>query len=40
MHAILPIKNKGKTDWTYAWVPVIGSILGATIAAGLYILIN
>ena len=40
MHAILPIKNKGKTDWTYAWVPVIGSILGATIAAGLYVLIN
>lgn len=37
MHAILPIDNKGKTDWTYAWIPVVGPILGSTIAACLYL---
>lgn len=37
MHAILPIKNKGASDWAYAWVPVVGPIIGATIAAILYL---
>jgi glycerol uptake facilitator protein len=36
-HAILPIKNKGTSDWSYAWIPVIGPILGATLAALLYL---
>ncbi len=36
MHAILPIKNKGNSDWSYSWVPVVGPILGAII--GSYIL--
>ena len=40
MHAILPIKNKGKSDWTYAWVPVIGPIIGALLAAFVFILLN
>lgn len=40
MHAILPIKNKGKTDWSYAWVPVIGPMLGAIVAGGLYLFLN
>jgi glycerol uptake facilitator protein len=39
MHAILPIKNKGGSDWTYAWVPVLGPIIGAAIAAYVYMLI-
>jgi glycerol uptake facilitator protein len=39
MHAILPIKNKGGSDWTYAWVPVLGPIIGAALAAYVYILI-
>ncbi len=34
MHTILPVK--GSSDWSYAWIPVIGPILGAVIAAGLY----
>jgi len=36
MHAILPIKSKGTSDWTYAWIPILGPILGGSIAALLY----
>ena len=38
-HFILPIKDKRDSDWNYAWVPILGPILGAAIAAGLYILV-
>jgi glycerol uptake facilitator protein len=37
MHAILPVQGKGKSDWEYAWIPVIGPIVGATLAALLYL---
>ena len=33
MHAILPIKDKGGSDWSYSWIPVIGPITGGIIAA-------
>ncbi len=36
MHAILPIPGKGPSDWGYAWIPVVGPIVGAVIAALLY----
>jgi glycerol uptake facilitator protein len=36
MHAILPIKNKRDSDWGYAWIPVVGPICGAMIAASVY----
>jgi glycerol uptake facilitator protein len=36
MHFILPIKNKGKSDWPYSWIPVAGPILGGLLAAGIY----
>lgn len=32
-HAILPIKGKGSSDWGYAWVPVVGPLVGGAIAA-------
>lgn len=32
-HAILPIKNKGNSDWSYAWIPVVGPIVGGVLAA-------
>jgi len=33
MHAILPIKDKASNDWGYSWIPVIGPITGASLAA-------
>ena len=36
MHAILPIKNKGGSDWGYSWIPVVGTLIGGAIAAILY----
>lgn len=35
-HAILPIANKGGSDWSYSWIPVVGPILGACAAALLW----
>ncbi|RZU64298.1 glycerol uptake facilitator protein [Microterricola gilva] len=32
MHAVLPIKGKGGSDWSYSWVPVVGPLLGGLIA--------
>ncbi len=32
-HAILPIKGKGTSDWSYAWVPVVGPLIGGALAA-------
>ncbi|MFF2272491.1 MIP/aquaporin family protein [Agromyces sp. NPDC058136] len=31
-HAILPIKGKGGSDWSYSWVPVVGPIIGGVLA--------
>ncbi|MBD3880078.1 MAG: aquaporin family protein [Quinella sp. 1Q5] len=31
-HAILPIAGKGGSDWGYAWVPVVGPLVGAAVA--------
>ncbi len=36
-YALLPIKGKGHPDWAYSWVPVVGPLLGATIAGLLYL---
>ncbi|MFJ4928484.1 MIP/aquaporin family protein [Streptomyces sp. NPDC088736] len=36
VHALLPLPNKGGSDWSYAWVPVVGPLIGGAIAAGLY----
>lgn len=38
-HAILPIKGKGTSGWDYSWIPVVGPVAGAVIAAGLYLLL-
>ena len=36
VHALLPLPNKGGSDWSYAWIPVVGPLIGGAIAAGLY----
>lgn len=38
-HALLPFSNKGSSDWAYSWVPVIAPLVGAVIAAGLFMLL-
>jgi glycerol uptake facilitator protein len=32
-HAVLPIPGKGGSDWEYAWIPVVGPILGGIAGA-------
>ena len=34
-HAVLPIAGKGGSDWAYAWVPILGPLIGASIAGGI-----
>lgn len=31
-HAVLPLNGKGSSEWHYAWIPILGPILGAIIA--------
>ena len=38
-HAILPIKDKGGSGWHYSWVPVVGPVIGAAAAAGVFLLL-
>jgi len=37
MHAILPIKSKGTSDWRYSWIPVFGPLVGGALAAFVYL---
>ena len=39
MHAILPIKNKANSDWSYAWIPILGPLVGGALAALLMIVL-
>ena len=38
-HAILPIEGKRDSGWNYSWVPVAGPMLGACLAAALFLLV-
>lgn len=40
VHALLPMKNKRDSDWSYSWIPILGPCTGAAIAAVLYYFIN
>ncbi|WP_217129914.1 MIP/aquaporin family protein [Streptomyces sp. AC558_RSS880] len=32
VHALLPIPHKGTSDWGYAWVPIVGPLIGGTLS--------
>lgn len=35
-HALLPISGKGSNDWSYAWIPVAGPLIGGVVGALIY----
>ena len=39
-HAVLPIPGKGDSDWGYAWIPIVGPIIGGMLGAGLYSMVG
>ena len=39
-HSLLPIKEKGSSNWRYAWIPIAGPFIGAAIAALVYLLLS
>jgi glycerol uptake facilitator protein len=40
VHAMVPMKNKGSSNWGYAWIPIVGPLLGSLLAAGLFALLT
>lgn len=36
VHALLPIPHKGSSQWSYAWIPVLGPLLGGALASLMY----
>lgn len=39
VHALVPVRRKGGSDWSYAWIPVAGPLIGAVLAAAIQLLI-
>lgn len=40
MHSVLPVAGKGSSEWSYAWIPIAGPLIGASLAALLFIALN
>jgi glycerol uptake facilitator protein len=38
-HQLLPLPGKGPSDWAYSWVPIIGPLIGAAIAAVMFLIL-
>lgn len=39
MHSLLPLKNKGNSDWAYSWIPVVAPILGGIVGSLIFKLV-
>jgi glycerol uptake facilitator protein len=39
-HSLLPIAGKGSSGWRYAWIPILGPMVGAALAAGAIRVLN
>jgi MIP family channel proteins len=37
VHAMVPMKHKGSSNWQYSWIPIFGPFVGAALAAALYL---
>jgi MIP family channel proteins len=37
VHAMVPMKHKGSSNWRYSWIPIFGPLVGAALAAALYL---
>lgn len=35
-HAVLPLGKKGSSDWGYAWIPIVGPLVGGTLGTLFY----
>lgn len=35
-HALLPLRGKGSSDWSYSWIPVLAPLLGGALGALIY----
>lgn len=40
VHFLVPMKNKGNSDWAYSWVPIAGPVIGAFAAAMIFLIIS
>lgn len=38
-YALLPIKGKADPGWSYSWVPIVAPLIGASLAAGLSLIL-
>ena len=39
-HAIMPVQGKGSSQWSYAWVPIVGPVVGCSLAALCYMFLT
>jgi glycerol uptake facilitator protein len=39
-HQLLPLPGKGPSDWAYSWVPIVGPLIGAALAAVLWVVLD
>lgn len=40
IHYLVPINHKGGSGWRYAWIPVLGPLAGASLAASMMLLLR